>query len=67
MKRFKKIIETQKKLANTVESFKNVSKTDTQKMKKVAEHIVSEDKQASKSFKQNTTLFEQNTPKVRFN
>lgn len=67
LKRFKKIIETQKKLANTVESFKNVSKTDTQKMKKVAEHIVSEDKQASKSFEQNTTLFEQNTSKVRFN
>ncbi|WP_339011742.1 TIGR04197 family type VII secretion effector [Lactococcus garvieae] len=55
LKRFKKIIETQKKLANTVESFKNVSKTDTQKMKQVAEKIVSEDKQASTSFKQNTS------------
>lgn len=60
LKRFKKIIETQKKLANTVESFKNVSKTNTQKMKQVAENIVSEDKKAPTSFKQNTA-------KVRFN
>ena len=59
LKRFKKIIETQKTLVNTVESFKNVSSTDTQKMKQVAENIVNEDKQASKSFEQNTT-------KVRF-
>ncbi|MBO0468347.1 hypothetical protein BCR22_14285 [Enterococcus plantarum] len=59
LKRFKKVIETQKTLVNTVESFKNVSRTDTQKMKQVAENIVNEDKQASKSF-------EQNTAKVRF-
>lgn len=55
LKRFKKIIETQQKLADTVETFKNVSKTDTQKMKKVAESIINEDQQASKSFKQNTS------------
>ncbi|MEI5993948.1 TIGR04197 family type VII secretion effector [Candidatus Enterococcus mansonii] len=59
LKRFKKVIETQKTLVNTVESFKNVSKTDTQKMKQVAENIVNEDKQASRTFEQNTT-------KVRF-
>lgn len=60
LKRFKKIIETQKKLVDTTESFKNVSKVDTQKMKQVARNIVSEDKKASTSFKQNTT-------KARFN
>ncbi|MFD1901162.1 TIGR04197 family type VII secretion effector [Enterococcus termitis] len=59
LKRFKKVIETQKTLANTVESFKSVSSTDTQKMKQVAENIVNEDKQASKSIQQNTA-------KVRF-
>ncbi|MFK4568356.1 TIGR04197 family type VII secretion effector [Enterococcus sp. UD-01] len=59
LKRFKKVIETQKKLVNTVESFKNVSSTDTQKMKKAAENIVNEDNQASKSIQQNTA-------KVRF-
>ncbi|MDT1957738.1 TIGR04197 family type VII secretion effector [Carnobacterium divergens] len=59
LNRFKKVIETQRKLVNTVESFKNVSKTDTQKMKQVAENIVSEDNQASKAIQQNTT-------KVRF-
>ena len=59
LNRFKKVIETQKILANTVESFKNVSIIDTQKMKQAAENIVNEDKQASKSFEKNTT-------KVRF-
>lgn len=59
LKRFKKVIETQRTLANTVESFKTVSSTDTQKMKQVAENIVNEDNQASKSIQQNTA-------KVRF-
>lgn len=59
LKRFKKVIETQKTLANTVESFKSVSSTDTQKMKQVAENIVTEDNQAS-------TSIQQNTAKVRF-
>lgn len=55
LKRFKKIIDTQKKLVTTVESFKSVSKADTQKMKQVAANIVSEDAQASRSIQQNTT------------
>lgn len=59
LKRFKKVIETQKLLVDTVEAFKNVSSTDTQKMRQVAENIVNEDNQAAKSFGQNTT-------KVRF-
>lgn len=60
LQRFKKIIEVQKTLADTVESFKSVSNADTQKMKQVAENIVQEDKQAA-------TAIQQNTAKVRFN
>lgn len=60
LQRLKKIIEVQKTLANTVESFKAMSNTDTQKMKQVAKNIVLEDKQAANAIQQNTT-------KVRFN
>lgn len=59
LQRFKKLIELQKTLADTVESFKSVSNTDTQKMKQAAENIVQEDKQAANAIQQNTA-------KVRF-
>lgn len=59
LSRFKKMIETQNTLANTVESFKKMSEGETKKMKQVAEKIVSEDHHASQSMQQKTT-------KVRF-
>lgn len=59
LQRFKKIIEIQNTLVNTVEAFKKVAKVDTQKMKEAAENIVSEDRQASQSIQKNTA-------KVRF-
>lgn len=55
--RFKHIEEIENNLNTTLANFKNYSAENADKMKKVADKIVKEDKKASDQIKKNTVRF----------